>query len=64
MDITGLEALVEAIGDAQHEKKVAEMKLVEAKERLIEIVVEGRMWNCISINIPAVRRTIHRVKSH
>ena len=64
MDITGLEALVEAIGDAQYEKQVAEMKLVEAKERLMEKVIEARMWNCISINIPAVRRTIHRVKNH
>ena len=63
MDITGLEALVEAIGDAQYEKQVAEMKLVEAKERLMEKVIEARMWNCISINIPAVCRTIHRVKS-
>ena len=64
MDITGLEALVETISDAQYEKQVAEMKLVEAKERLMEKVIEARMWNCISINISAVRRTIHRVKSH
>ena len=64
MDITGLEALVEAIGDAQYEKQVAERKLVEAKERLIEKVIEARMWNCISINIPAVRRALHRAKNH
>lgn len=61
MDITGLEALVEAIGDAQYEKQVAEMKLVEAKERLVEKVVEARMWNCISINMSAVRRIIRQV---
>lgn len=64
MDITGLEALVEAISDAQYEKQVAEMKLVEAKERLMEKVVEGRMWNCISINMSAVRRLIHQVNNH
>ena len=63
MDNTGLEALVEAISDAQYEKQVAEMKLVEAKERLMEKVIEARMWNCISINIPAVRRIIHQVNA-
>jgi hypothetical protein len=63
MDITGLEALVEAISDAQYEKQVAEMKLVEAKERLAEKVIEARMWNCISINMPAVRRIIRQVNS-
>lgn len=61
MDITGLEALVEAIGDAQYEKQVAEMKLVEAKERLVEKVIEARMWNCVSINMSAVRRIIRQV---
>ncbi len=61
MDITGLEALVEAIGDAQYEKQAAEMKLVEAKERLVEKVIEARMWNCVSINMSAVRRIIRQV---
>ena len=61
MDITGLEALVKTIGDAQYEKQVAEMKLVEAKERLVEKVIEARMWNCVSINMSAVRRIIRQV---
>ena len=63
MDITGLGALVDAINDAQDEKRLAEMKLTEAKERLMEKVIEGKMWNCISINMPAVRRIIHRANN-
>ena len=63
MDITGLGALVDAINDAQYEKQLAEIKLTEAKERLMEKVIEGKMWNCISINMPAVRRIIHRANN-